>query len=287
MLKRSTIQLLRFPFSLFLLPVFLWAVATQTDLHPGRTILILLILHGLVYPASNGYNSYMDRDTTPIGGIRDPLPPTLELYRVTLVMDAMAILLSLIISPIFAIGITVYILASHAYSYRGIRLKRHPVMGYVVVVLCQGALTYAMVYHGASRTLTTTIPLWPAFAASFLIGGFYPLTQVYQHEADRKDGVTTISYRLGIRGTFIFCAVMYTQAMAIMFLYFTKVDRLAQFMLLTILFLPVLVYFLNWARAVWKNPAAADFTHTMRMNTIAATCVSLAFLALSIWNRFL
>jgi len=286
MLQRSTIQLLRFPFSLFLLPVFLWALATQPNLHPGRTVLIFVILHLLVYPASNGYNSYMDRDTTPIGGVQNPLQPTPELFRVTLVMDLLACLLSLLVSAAFTACIVVYILASHAYSYRGIRLKRYPLLGYLVVILCQGALTYGMVYHGSSRTLTTDIPFWPALAASLLIGGFYPLTQVYQHEADRNDGVTTISYRLGIRGTFLFCAVLYSLAMGCMFQYFNSSGKLPQFVLLTILFLPVLVSFLNWARAAWKDPAAADFAHTMRMNNVAATCVSLAFLALIAWNSF-
>jgi 1,4-dihydroxy-2-naphthoate octaprenyltransferase len=262
-------------------------VATQPDLHLGRTLLIFAILHLLVYPASNGYNSYMDRDTTPIGGLRNPLPPTRQLFGVTVVMDILAGLLSLLVSPLFTACIIAYILVSHAYSYRGIRLKRYPLTGYLVVILFQGALTYGMVYHGTDRTLTTDIPFWPALAASLLIGGFYPLTQVYQHEADRNDGVTTISYRLGIRGTFLFCAVLYTLAMGCMFQYFHKADKLPQFVLLTILFLPVLVSFLNWARAVWKDPAAADFPHTMRMNAIAATCVSIAFLVLSVWNSFL
>jgi hypothetical protein len=40
--------------------------------------------------------------------------------------------------------------------------------------------------------------------ASLFIGSVYPLTQIYQHEADKKDGVTTISYKLGYVGTFFF-----------------------------------------------------------------------------------
>lgn len=280
MLQRSTIQLLRFPFSIFLLPVFLWALATQPAPDPFRTILIFLILHVLVYPASNGYNSYMDRDESPIGGLKNPLQPTRQLFRVTVAMDVFAMALSLLVSPLFSGGLLIYILASRAYSYRGIRLKRFPVVGYLVVVACQGALTYAIVYHGTGKDLPTEIPLLPALAASLLIGGFYPLTQIYQHEADKADGVITISYRLGLRGTFVFCALLYTLAMASMFLHFRQAEKMRDFYILTILFLPVLVYYLYWARAVWKDPASADFTHTMRMNIIASVCVSAAFLLL-------
>lgn len=284
MLQRSTIQLLRFPFSIFLLPVFLWALATSPALDPLRSLLVFFILHVLVYPASNGYNSYMDRDQTPIGGLRDPMQPTPQLFKVTLAMDILAVALSLLVSMLFAAGLLLYILASRAYSYRGIRLKRHAIAGYLVVVLCQGALTYAIVYHGCGRDLSTDIPLLPALAASLLIGGFYPLTQIYQHEADRADGVTTISYRLGLRGTFVFCAVLYTMAMGCMFLYFRQAEKMRDFMVLTILFLPVLVYYLYWAGLVWKDPAKADHAHTMRMNTIASICVSTAFLALILFK---
>ena len=284
MLQRSTIQLLRFPFSIFLLPVFLWALATQPVPDLFRSVLIFLILHVLVYPASNGYNSYMDRDESPIGGLRDPMQPTRQLFQVTVAMDILALGLALFVSPLFAAGLLLYILASRAYSYRGIRLKRYPILGYVVVVVCQGALTYALVYHGTGKDLPTDIPLLPASAASLLIGGFYPLTQIYQHEADKADGVITISYRLGLRGTFIFCAILYTLAMGCMFLHFKQAGKMRDFMVLTLLFLPVLVYYLYWARAVWKDPAAADFSHTMRMNIIASGCVSTAFLLLLLLN---
>jgi 1,4-dihydroxy-2-naphthoate octaprenyltransferase len=69
-----------------------------------------------------------------------------------------------------------------------------------------------------------------------------------------------------------------------MFLHFNRSGNFRDFLILTILFLPVLVYYLYWARAVWKDPAAADFTHTMRMNIIASCCVSLAFLVLILLN---
>ncbi|MFI5187293.1 MAG: prenyltransferase, partial [Chitinophagales bacterium] len=64
MLRRSTIQLLRFHFSLFLLPVFLFALSQLNTINWQNAAIVFFILHVLVYPASNGYNSYMDRDQT-------------------------------------------------------------------------------------------------------------------------------------------------------------------------------------------------------------------------------
>src|SRR5690349_10317008 len=116
MLLQSTIQLLRFHFSFFLMPVY-WFALSQTPAVNGRdAILIFIILHLLVYPASNGYNSYMDRDTSSIGGIKNPLQPTRQLFYITVLFDITAVLLSCIISRWFVVGIILYILASRAYS---------------------------------------------------------------------------------------------------------------------------------------------------------------------------
>lgn len=285
-LARSTIQLLRFHFSFFLLPVFLFACATVPAIHPTHALLAFLILHLLVYPASNGYNSYMDRDETPIGGLRDPLQPTRQLFHVTLVMDTMAVLLGLLISPWFAAGVLVYIMVSRAYSYRGIRLKKYPYIGYLTVVIFQGAFTYAISYHAASADQAFQVPLLPALTSSMLIGGFYPLTQIYQHEADLKDGVVTISYVLGYRGSFIFTALLYILAMGLMSFYFRSVNSPEKFFLVSALMLPVLLVFMSWARAVWHDISAANFSNTMRMNIVASICTNLAFLVLLIWRYF-
>src|SRR5215203_368041 len=135
MLLRSTVQLLRFHFSFFLLPVFLFAISQLPAVNWSITFLIFLILHVLVYPSSNGYNSYMDRDETPIGGLEKPMQPTRQLFYMSLVMDAVAILASLFIHLIFALGILLYIIASRAYSYRGIRLKKYPFTGFFTVFI--------------------------------------------------------------------------------------------------------------------------------------------------------
>ena len=284
MIKRSTIQLLRFHFSFFLLPVYLFALSQVPAINTGNAILIFCILHLLVYPSSNGYNSFMDRDEESIGGVKAPLQPTIQLFYVSVIMDVLAVLLSLGISYWFTICIVAYIAASRAYSYRGIRLKRFPFVGYLTVILFQGTVTFFMVYHGSSVDKTTSVPFADLLAAALLIGGFYPLTQIYQHDADRKDGVITISAWLGYRGTFIFTALIYTLAMGLLFYQFFNMGEEKKFIVLATVMLPVLVYFFIWAGKVWKDVRAADFAHTMRMNMLASLCTNLAFLTLTIWR---
>jgi 1,4-dihydroxy-2-naphthoate octaprenyltransferase len=83
MINVSTIKLLRIPFSFFLSPIYFFALAQVPHINWFNAVLIFFIIHFLIYPASNGYNSYMDRDTESIGGLEKPPPPSRQLFWVT------------------------------------------------------------------------------------------------------------------------------------------------------------------------------------------------------------
>ena len=280
MILRSTIQLLRFHFSFFLMPVY-WFALSQTDsINKTDAILIFIILHLLVYPASNGYNSYMDRDTESVGGIKTPMQPTRQLFYTSILLDAAGILLSCLVSKWFTLGILLYILASRAYSYRGIRLKKYPIGGYLTVVIFQGAVTFFLVMHGSSSDKTLAVPVAGMVAASLLIGGFYPLTQIYQHQQDKADGVTTLSMLLGYKGTFIFTAAVYALAVSALAFQLFATSQQKGFIIMQIFFIPVLVYFVWWFRKVIANISGANFVCTMWMNVLASLCTNAAFIVL-------
>lgn len=285
MLQRATIQHLRFKFSFLLLPVYLFALSFIDDINWLKAVIIFLLVHLLLYPASNGYNSYMDKDEGSIGGVEKPLAAGRQLYTVSVAMDIAGALLSFLISPLFAALYICYIIFSRLYSYRGIRLKKYPVIGYLTVVLNQGALVFYMVYKGANNNAALQ-PQWAGLVVStILIGAFYPITQIYQHEQDRRDGVTTMSYLLGIKGTFIYCGLLYVIAFSLLGWYYYTQHALLYFLVIQAWFLPVIIRFLQWAWQCFKNERAANFTNTMRMNWLAATCTNLAFITLIILKR--
>jgi 1,4-dihydroxy-2-naphthoate octaprenyltransferase len=286
MLSSSTIKLLRIPFSFFLSPVYLFALAQVPDIHWGKAALVFIILHLLIYPASNGYNSYMDRDTESIGGLEKPPPPSRQLFILTIVLDMTGIFLSLLIGPLFAAVMVLYIGASKAYSYRGIRLKKFPVIGYLVVIIFQGALTFWLVYYGSSTDHTIWVPWQGMIICALLVGGFYPLTQIYQHRQDIDDGVMTISYKLGYTGTFIFCAIVYFIAWLFMAQFFIMYGERGKLLLVSAFFIPIIIYFTRWFLQVRKNNEAANFKNTMGMNWLAATCTNISFFILLIWKSF-
>ena len=266
------------------MPVYFFAVSQVNKIDWQNAILIFFILHVLVYPASNGYNSYMDKDTGSIGGLKKPMQPTRQLFYTTVLMDVVAVILSLLITWVFAAGILLYILASRAYSYRGIRLKKYPIIGYLTVIFFQGAVTFFLVYYGIEVGHTLQIPSIAIVASSLLIGGFYPLTQIYQHQQDKADGVTTISYVLGYRGTFIFTGIVYAMAFGMLAFHYFSTLQMSSFYILQIFLLPVLVYFFIWFKKVWLNEKEANFKNTMQMNLLASACTNLGFITLLILN---
>ena len=286
MISSATIKLLRIPFSFFLSPIYFFALSHVSNIDWLNALLVFFIIHFLIYPASNGYNSYMDRDTGSIGGLEHPPPPPRELFGVTIVLDCAGILLSLLIGPLFTVVMLFYIGASKAYSYRGIRLKKYPYLGYLVVILFQGAVTFWLVYYGSNNDNDPQVPWQGMVICSLLVGGFYPLTQIYQHKQDVEDGVQTISYKLGYTGTFIFCAIVYLAAWLFMAQFFIANKKAAQLLMIGIFFIPVIVYFIRWFVMVRKNVQQANFRNTMKMNWLAATCTNLSFLILLIWRWF-
>lgn len=286
MLQKSTLQLLRFHFSFFLMPVYWFALSQTMDVDFSKAVLIFVILHLFLYPASNGYNSYMDRDTGPIGGLAKPMAPSRQLFWVTIFLDVAGLLLGLLVSKIFFAGALAFILASRAYSYRGIRLKKYPILGYLTVVIFQGALIYFIVKQGAGNVASQSIPWLPMLASALLVGSFYPLTQIYQHKQDAEDGVISISARLGYKGTFIFIGIIFSLAMMALAWYFGNQLELDSFFILQIFMLPSVVYFFWWMRKVYINVASANYQNTMRMNIVTSICTNAGFMFILLNQKY-
>jgi len=286
---KSTVKHLRLPFSFFLLPVFLFALSQASQIDWIKTVLAFLILHLLIFPSSNGYNSHQDRDETSIGGLKNPPKVTPNLYFATLLMDVIAVVAGIIISPYFSVLLLVFILMSRAYSYRHIRLKKYPVAGFLTVFVFQGAFVYFMSMAAITgfniADLFSVNSLICMSISSLFIGSIYPLTQIYQHQADKNDGVISISYKLGYTGTFIFSGLLYTIATILMFYYFSLKHQSIAFILFIVVILPVVYKLSVWFAKVRKDTRNADFDNTMAMNKLASFTMNLYFLILII-NRY-
>jgi 4-hydroxybenzoate polyprenyltransferase len=284
---RRALLLLRIPFSIYLMPVFWFGLsALREPFSSGRAVGVFVVLHLLAYPASNGYNSYYDRDEGSIGGLKKPPKVSQELLYLVYVFDALAVVGAVLLSPLFGVLVAVYLLVSKAYSYEGIRLKKYPLLSTVVVVVFQGAFTFLMTQVGvgaAQATILETTNLLLALVSSLFLCGSYPLTQVYQHQEDARRGDQTLSLRLGIRGTFVFAAVGLLTGAAVLAGTLWVRQETTHLFLFLLATGPVVALFGRWAYLVWQDPSAADFEHTMRMNQVSSLCMSVAFGLMLFW----
>ena len=275
----DTIKLLRFPFSVFLLPVSLFSFFyIQPELN-YQLLLVIGIWHLLVFPASNGYNSYNDRDEGSIGGLASPPKPTQRLLQVANLFDSAAILLSLFVNLSFTVFVVIYILASRLYSKREIRLKQYPIIGFLIVFVFQGAWVFCANILALSSTalFSETSVISSAIASSFFIATIYPITQIYQHDADRNDGVTTLSMILGKRGTFIFSGIMFSMATLFIYISFNSMNMLNKFWLFNMIMLPATFYFIFWAAKSFNNRSHINFKNTMIMLVLSSVLNNIYF----------
>lgn len=286
---KNTVKHLRLPFSFFLMPVFLFALSQASLIDWPNTLIAFLILHLLVFPASNGYNSFQDRDETSIGGIKHPPKVTSKLYYATLLMDILALAAGLFISVYFSLFVLVFIVMSRAYSYRKLRLKKYPVIGFLTVFIFQGAFVYFMALAATNNMnmaeLFSVNSIICMSISSLFMGSVYPLTQIYQHEADKNDGVISISYKLGYNGTFVFSGVLFAVAVLLLFYYFMIKNQPLALVIFLFLMLPVVIKLSIWFAKVRKDIQHANFDNTMAMNILTSATMNLYFLIL-IFNRY-
>jgi 1,4-dihydroxy-2-naphthoate octaprenyltransferase len=283
MITRSTLLHLRIPFSFFLLPVFLFALALTPNHNGERMLLVFLSLHLFLYPSSNGYNSYYDKDEESIGGLKRPPKVSKDLLGWSLVFFGIALALGAWINWEFASMLGLYGLVSMAYSHPSIRLKKYPWISWAIAGLFQGYFTFAMAYAGLSNlgweVLLKPHVLIPGFLTSLMLWGNYPLTQVYQHGEDARRGDRTLSLLLGIKGTFIFSALLFAGTTAAFIWYFLGKGQSHIVGYYLAAMAPIGLFFLLWMGFIFRESEKyASYSWAMGMNFLSAISLNAFFI---------
>ena len=286
---RHTFIHLRLPFSLFLLPVFIFSISQSDAINWFNTGVVFMVLHFFIYTGSNIYNSYMDKDKGSIGGLKNPPPVTRKLFFASIFLDSIGLLLCLLVNFRMFLLMIVYIAVSKAYSWHAIRLKKYAVIGWLAVVMFQGGYTFLLVNMAAENIFNL---MWfndknieCMLLASLLIGGIYPITQIYQHEEDSERGDYTISYRLGINGTFIFAALLFLLSTVVAWHYFNCFYNTYHFLIFISCVAPVIIYFSYWFLKTLRNKSLADYNHAMHITMLSSFCMIICYSVLFYLNH--
>lgn len=211
---RFLIQL-RIRFIAVLAPLFLWgAFVHDAATFPGVRFWAAFVLYNLcLYGGVNALNTYYDRSTGPIGGLRKPpaVDPSLLRLAWGIQLVGLVVAAAMRLPVAFLVIYVVFMALSVAYSHPAIRLKGSPLGSAAVVAVGQGALTFVAGFvaaGGDAAAVRGGTAALGALAAAALTLGMYPLTQLYQLDDDAKAGDRTLSRALGVRGSFAFSLLL-------------------------------------------------------------------------------
>jgi 1,4-dihydroxy-2-naphthoate octaprenyltransferase len=214
---------LRLHWQVMLAPLFLWGSVLAAGENARALItlefwLVFFIFHVLFYGGATALNSYYDQDEGPVGGLWEPPRVTHDLLMFSVGLQVLGLVLLFLISlPLFGLALVMGVVGN-AYSHPAIRLKAYPWTSLLAVSIFQGMGGTAAGWLYATQDLQSLLTMKAIsglLAAALIITGFYPLTQVYQREEDRKQGVISFAVYAGEK-CFPLAIVCFLSAAALM-----------------------------------------------------------------------
>lgn len=155
------------------------------------------------------FNSAYDRDTAPVAYLAVPPPPPRWLSGFALAWMVAGVVVGwLAVGLTFGLLTAICVVLSLAYSHPAVRGKARPgwdlainMAGYGAGTTLAGLLAGTAFYAGSEAATVAKLPpaaWWLVGGFACLFGSLYPLTQLYQIEADRRRGDRTLATALGV-----------------------------------------------------------------------------------------
>lgn len=168
----------------------------------GEWLAQLLNVHLLLFGGATAYNSYWDRDTGPVGGLRHPPPMRRWMHPASLALQGVGLLLAWYLSgTAFAAVYVLSMLLFWLYSSPHARWKGSPLKSLAAIGISTGANGVLMGYLAATHGQVDLRVVAPAaLGAALVILSLYPVSQAYQAEEDRERGDRTFARAYGPRG---------------------------------------------------------------------------------------
>lgn len=149
------------------------------------------------------FNSAYDRDEDDIAYLARPPPPPQHLALSSFLLMLTGAVLAFLVTPAFGLVTLGCILMSIIYSHPVIRCKSIPGCDLAINMIGYGSCTtisgimVGQVVLGSLYVIPDQTGWLLIAGFGLLFGSFYPLTQIYQVDTDRKRGDMTLAVALG------------------------------------------------------------------------------------------
>jgi 1,4-dihydroxy-2-naphthoate octaprenyltransferase len=258
---------------LLLAPIFLWGWLLAGGRVDARLGFAFVVFHVFLYGGITAYNSAYDRDEGPVGGLERPPPvsPMLLPFAVSVKLAGWA--LAWLLNPPFALLYGVIALLSVGYSHPRIRFKAYPPAALATVAIGQGILPFLAAWAAVRGELWSGLALLPllgALAASGIVLGFYPLTQLFQIDEDRARGDRTVAVAWGPGNAFRLSLACFALGGGALCVVIGSRWAWTEALVVGLGHVGLLASVAHWQRAFQPGQVLGNFRRVMRLNAAGA-----------------
>lgn len=201
---------LRFKVSFALLPVFLWGY-TLAEMEITKSFIIgAIILHLLIYPASNGIYAYFDERKGVIYGLRNISPASILTLVVSIILLIVGVYFSLKVNITFFSIVVAFIALFLLFSLPLTGIKKRPLYAVLFLGLTYGLLGFLAGWVSAKDLSELLEPFYliGAISSAGFVAGFYTLSLVYRISEDSNPTGRFFIEKLGSAGVFKYVKVI-------------------------------------------------------------------------------
>jgi len=183
-------------------------------------LLQFLNVHVLLFGGATAFNSWWDKDTGPVGGLKHPPKMKPWMHKLSLAFMFFGLMwagaVSIIYAGIYLVSLFLFWVYSSPYG----RWKGRPLRSLIAIGVSSGLNSVLLGTLAAGGQITPMVFLGSVGAMLILLS-LYPVSQVYQVEEDRRRGDQTFALTYGFKivkqffvgnftvGSFIIILVMY------------------------------------------------------------------------------
>lgn len=185
------------------------------NMDTGQYWLQFLNVHILLFGGATAYNSWWDKDTGPIGGLKNPPKMTRWMHPVSLLFMFAGLSLAVNVGVFYSIIYLVSLILFWLYSTPLYRWKSDPHLSLLAIAVSTGFNSVLLGTVAAGGAISANIVLG-ASGASLILLSLYPVSQIFQIEEDRGRKDRTFAVTYGVDGVKKFYLISFTTGSALL-----------------------------------------------------------------------
>jgi len=172
-------------------------------------------VHILLFGGATAFNSYWDKDEGPIGGLKKPPKMTTWMHHASILLMFSGWVWAYTISTPYFSFYGFSLLLFWLYSTPHARWKGNPHLSMIAIAVSTGTNSTLLGFWAANGAFSLGI-LFASLGASLVLLSLYPVSQIYQIEADQHRGDHTFFGKYGLTGVKRFFNISYPIGLSVL-----------------------------------------------------------------------